>query len=164
MQLSTEGRQLLCELEGIEYEPYHDSAGLLTIGVGHCLTKDERSSGKIHCGEHIIRWKDGPLTEHDIDILLQEDVQWAEAVVNTCVTVPLTQQQFDSLVIFCFNIGNNAFTQSTLCKVLNEGQYEAVPAQLVRWNKANGRVLQGLVNRRNREIALWNTESYATQV
>ena len=89
----------------MEAEPYRDSAGLLTVGCGHLLTKDELSSGKIACGERTVRWKDGPLSPDDIDTLLARDVAWAEDVVTLAVAVPLTQAQFDVLVCFTFNVG-----------------------------------------------------------
>ena len=155
MQLSEHGKSLLRDLEGVEREPYQDAAGLWSCGVGHCLTKDELASGKIVCGDRVIRWKDGPLSDDDIDRLLSDDVSWAEACVEAGVHVPLSQQQFDSLVLLCYNIGPNAFRQSTLCRVLNDGNYASVPTQMARWVHAGGRVVQGLVNRRAREAALW---------
>lgn len=155
MQLSERGRQLLLELEGVAYEPYRDTAGLLTVGCGHCLTKDELSSGKIACGDQVIRWKDGPLSDEAIEALLEEDVGWAEAAVEVAVRSALTQEQFDALVLFCFNVGASAFRQSTLCRLLNEGDYASVPDQLARWCHAGGRVVPGLVIRRAREASLW---------
>ena len=62
-----------------------------------------------------------------------------------------------ALVSFAFNVGDGAFRSSTLLRLLNQGQYDQVPAQLRRWNMDNGHVVQGLINRRNKEIALWNT-------
>lgn len=155
MQLSHEGLLLLRALEGVEAEPYRDSAGYLTVGCGHLLTRDELSSGKIYCGDQVLRWKDGPLTDAEIDALLAEDVSWSEACVEACVRVQLTQQQYDALVIFAYNIGSSAFRESTLCRLLNAGEYEAVPDQMRRWNKAAGQVIRGLVHRREREIAHW---------
>lgn len=159
MQLSAEGVTLLRELEGVEAEPYRDSAGLWTVGAGHCLTKDELSSGKIYCGERVIRWKDGPLSDDEIDALLREDLGWAEAAVEVAVRVPLEQHQFDALVLFCFNVGANAFRESTLCRLLNEGLYDEIPTQLARWARAGGQVVPGLVRRRQREIAHWHGET-----
>jgi lysozyme len=163
MQLSEDGVQLLRELEGVEPEPYRDAAGLLTIGAGHLMTRDEISSGKITCGDRVIRWKDGPLSDTEIALLLRDDVSWAEAAVEAAVTVPLTQAQYDALVLVCFNIGGSAFRNSTLCRLLNQGQYDDIPEQIRRWNRAGGRVLQGLVNRREREIALWDTDAGLTR-
>jgi lysozyme len=155
MILSENGLALLRELEGVEPEPYQDAAGLWTIGCGHLITKDEWSAGKILCGDRVIRWKDGPLSDAEIDALLAEDVGWAEAAVETAVHVQLTQNQYDALVCLAYNIGPNAFRQSTLCRILNQHDYASVPAQMARWCHAGGQVVQGLVTRRVREIALW---------
>ena len=73
------------------------------------------------------------------------------------VKVPLNQNQFDALVSFVFNVGNNAFRDSTLVKVLNAGHFDQVPTQLRRWIRDNGKIVKGLINRREKEIALWNT-------
>jgi len=75
--------------------------------------------------------------------------------VNSGVKVALNQNQFDSLVSFTFNTGIQAFADSTLLKMLNQGNYDAVPDQLRRWVRAGGNVVQGLVNRRENEIKLW---------
>lgn len=162
MQLSEDGLQLLRQLEGVRAEVYHDVAGIATIGCGHALTKDELSSGKIYCGDQVIRWKDGPLTDAQITALLREDVSWSEACIEACVHVPLTQQQFEALVIFAYNIGPNAFRESTLCRLLNEGVYDEIPTQLARWVHAGGRVVPGLVTRRVREIAHWHGDPTLT--
>jgi lysozyme len=98
------------------------------------------------------------LTDQQVLDLLSQDVQPAENAVNAGVKVALNQNQFDALVSFTFNVGVGAFSGSTLLKVLNQGDYDGVPAQLSRWNKAGGKVVQGLVNRRDNEIKLWNGE------
>jgi lysozyme len=80
-------------------------------------------------------------------------------IVNSHVKVPLDQDQFDALVDFCFNAGIGAFYGSTLLKLLNQGNYDAIPEELKKWNKCHIdgvlTVVQGLVNRRNNEILLW---------
>jgi len=162
MDLSADGLALLKDLEGVEAEPYLDSAGLLTVGCGHLLTKDELSSGKIRCGDRVLRWKDGPLSSEEIDLLLADDVGWAEATVTTAVRVPLTPPQFDALVCLAFNIGATAFRQSTLCRQLNAGDYASVPGQFRRWTRAGGEQVPGLVRRREREIARWHARDTDT--
>jgi len=155
MQMSPHGLELLEQWEGFKTTVYKDSAGLPTIGVGHLLTKSELSSGKITINGVPVKYGDG-LTEQQVTDLLAQDVQPAAAAVNNNVKVPLNQNQFDALVSFTFNVGVGAFTSSTLLKVLNQGQYDEVPTQLLRWTRAGGQVVQGLVNRRNNEIKLWN--------
>lgn len=155
MQMSPHGLELLEQWEGFKLTVYKDSAGLPTIGVGHLLTKSELSSGKITINGVPVKYGNG-LTEQQVTDLLGQDVGPASAAVNGGVKVPLNQNQFDALVSFTFNVGVGAFNSSTLLKVLNQKQYDQVPTQLLRWTRAGGQVVQGLVNRRNNEIKLWN--------
>lgn len=155
MKMSTHGLDLLKQWEGFESKVYKDSAGLPTIGVGHLLTKSELSSGKISINGVTVQYVNG-LTDTQVLDLLSQDVRPAEKAVNTNAKVVLNQNQFDALVSFTFNVGVGAFTGSTLLKLLNQGQYAEVPNQLLRWTRAGGQVVQGLVNRRQNEIKLWN--------
>lgn len=88
--------------------------------------------------------------------LLCQDLAGAAQAVNDGVEVELSQNQFDTLVSFCFNVGTTAFKHSTLLKLLNQSKYAEVPVQLRRWVRCNGEVVQGLVSRREHEIELWN--------
>ncbi len=156
MKKSEHGTQLLAEWEGFRNEVYDDAAGLPTIGVGHLLTKNERDSGKIIIKGQAVDYSQG-LSDQEVIDLLAQDLERFEAAVNDAVQVALNQNQFDALVSFAFNVGTHAFKSSTLLKKLNQGLYDEVPAQLRRWNKAGGKVIQGLVNRREKEIALWQS-------
>jgi lysozyme len=155
MQMSQHGLDLLTQWEGCELKVYNDAAGLPTIGVGHLLTKSELMSGKITIGGVAVKYSDG-ITSQQAEQLLAQDLGPTEAAVNNGVKVALSQNQFDALTSFTFNVGVAAFTNSTLLRVLNQGQYAQVPDQLMRWTRAGGRVVQGLVNRRQNEIKLWN--------
>jgi lysozyme len=155
MQMSEQGLELLKQWEGFELKVYKDSAGLLTIGVGHLLTKSELSSGKIVINGQTVKYANGLTDQQALD-LLSQDVQPAETTVNSNVKVLLNQDQFDALVSFTFNVGGGAFKGSTLLKLLNQKQYTEVPTQLLRWTRAGGKVVQGLLNRRQNEIKLWN--------
>jgi lysozyme len=157
MQMTEQGLELLKQWEGFKSKVYKDSAGLPTIGVGHLITQSEKMSGAIVINRLAVEYADG-LTDQQVLDLLGQDVQPAEQAVNNGVKVALDQDQFDALVSFTFNTGTGAFSSSTLLKVLNQGQYDQVPNQLRRWNKAGGQVVQGLVNRRENEIKLWNGE------
>jgi lysozyme len=141
------------EVEGYRLRMYRDSIGLPTIGVGHKLTQSELTSGKLD--STAASWTEG-LTEAEVSKLLGSDLATTEAVVNSVVTVPLTQTQFNALVSFAFNVGSGAFARSTLVKLLNAGDYASVPTQLRRWVYAAGQRSQILANRREKEIALWN--------
>ena len=154
MRMSDHGRELLTEWEGSRNEVYHDVAGLMTIGVGHFLTKDEITSGKILILGESIKYHDG-LTSLQIDRLLTQDLAGSEGAINSGVNVALNQNQFYALVSFVFNVGRQAFYQSTLRKVLNDGKFTKVPEQFRRWNRAGGKIVPGLVNRRENEVRLF---------
>jgi len=157
LKISSEGLRFLTTCEGYEPKVYKDSAGLPTIGVGHLLTKSELSSGKIKIGNEIIKYEGG-LTHEQIVNLLSQDLRPTMRAVNDYVKVELSQAQFDALCSFTFNVGINAFIGSTLLKELNKRHYDSVPVQMRRWNRAGGRVIRGLANRREKEIALWENK------
>lgn len=147
MMLSLAGLAHLKQWEGLKLSPYKDSAGLWTIGYGHLLKNGE--------------WWDS-ITEAQASQLLAQDVGTAEDAVNSLVKVTLSQPQFDALVSFVYNVGVGAFRRSTLLKLLNAGDYAGAAAQLPLWRKAGGQVIQGLVNRRASEVALFTAGgSYA---
>jgi lysozyme len=154
MKMSEKGLRLLAEWEGFKNDVYKDVANFKTIGVGHLLTKDERASGILYIGDQEVEWRDG-LTDDDVVALLAQDVGPREDVVNDCVTTSLEQGQFDALVSFVFNVGDGAFRKSTLLRLINQGTFSLVPEQFMRWNKAGGRVVAGLNNRRSNEVRLW---------
>lgn len=155
MQMSQHGLSLLEQWEGFKLQVYKDSAGLPTIGVGHLLTRSELTSGKININGVPVQYANG-LTQQQVNDLLAQDLKPTEQAVNGGVKVALNQNQFDALTSFAFNVGTGAFTGSTLLKVLNQGQYDQVPTQLLRWTRSGGQVVQGLLNRRQNEIKLWN--------
>lgn len=140
MILGSKGLALLESSEGLRLIAYRDVAGILTIGYGH-------TGPDVHEGQTI--------TQAEAEILLQSDVGVAEYAVNHYVLVPLTQNQFDALVVFTFNIGTSAFHSSTLLRKLNSKDYLAAAAQFPLWNKAGGRSQPGLVKRRASEQALF---------
>lgn len=141
MNISDKGLDIIKEFEGLRLKEYIDSGGYLSIGYGHLLTGGER-------------FEDG-ITKEKAEELLLEDVADAVFVVDGMVTVPLTQNQFDALVSFVYNIGGDQFERSTLLRLLNEGKYEEVPKQLMRWIKSNGKEVNGLKRRRKKEGELF---------
>jgi GH24 family phage-related lysozyme (muramidase) len=148
MRISDEGLALIAEFEGFVDHPYNDAAGHATIGYGHLL-----HHGPVTAADNR-RW--GTMSRAEGQKLLRKDVRSREAAVSSLVKVPLNQGQFDALVSFVFNLGEGALRESTLLRKLNAGDYSAVPSELARWNKAGGRVLPGLVRRRQAEAARWN--------
>ena len=146
--LSKEGAAFIARFEGFRGQLYNDAAGHATIGYGHLV-----HHGRID-GSEPAEFRKGISQERALE-LLQADAAKAAAEIARSVKVPLEQHQFDALVSFAFNVGNGAFRESTLLRLLNEGRYDAVEAQLARWNKAGGKTLQGLVNRRAAEAKLF---------
>lgn len=155
MRTSIEGIRFVEDVEGKRNKVYKDTKGLPTIGVGHLLTKDELSSGKILINGERVKYAEG-LTDAQVEQLLQQDLSDAEGSITAGVAVPLTQNQFDALVSFTFNVGRRAFLDSTLLKLLNGGNYDAIPTQLLRWcHDGQGNTVAGLLTRRKREVALF---------
>lgn len=141
-ELSDNGVEFIASWEGLRLTAYraHPSEQYLTIGYGH-YGPDVRPGQTI--------------TKTRALELLRDDVAIAEAAVRDLVEVRLERNQFDALVSFTFNCGVGAFEGSTLLRVLNEGRYGRVPEELMRWVNAGGQRVEGLVNRRRAEAALF---------
>lgn len=154
MKVSPEFFIFLEQEEGYRENMYLDTGGAPTIGIGHLLTRSERSSGKIFIHGAPIRWESG-LSREQVWGLAEADTTKAVEAVNESVQVPLTQNQFNALVSLCYNIGETAFRNSTLVKVLNQKKYSDVPDQMRRWKFDNGKENKVLKQRREREIKLW---------
>jgi len=154
MNVSDRLLKLLEEWEGFKQKAYKDSGGAPTIGIGHKLIPKELSAGIIVIGGVPVAYRNGINYEQALR-LKRDDLVRFEKVVNQYVKVPLAQNEYDALVSFSYNVGDGAFRGSTLLKELNAGRKDHVPVELKRWNKDNGRVVKGLINRRNKEIALW---------
>ena len=94
-------------------------------------------------------------TEAQAKAYMAHDLKKFETAVNNAVTVPLSQNQFDALVSLAYNIGTNAFSGSTLVKKLNSNDFRGAADQFDVWVNAGGKRMQGLVNRRGKEKALF---------
>ena len=136
MKTSRAGIDLIKQFESFSSEPYLCPGNVWTNGYGH--TKGVTKTTK-------------PITPTDGEALLAEDLVEFEDAVTDALVVPVTQGQFDALVAFSFNVGAGAFRKSTLLKKLNAGDAVGAAAEFLRWNKAKGRVLGGLVRRRKAE-------------
>jgi len=95
------------------------------------------------------------ITPAQAEAALEYDLNETAAAVESLVHVDLTDNQFGALVSFAFNVGITAFKKSTLLKKLNRGEYAAVPGELAKWKFNDGKVMQGLINRRAAEAGLW---------
>lgn len=141
--MDEEGLSQIAQFEGFSPAIYKDVGGKPTIGYGHLVA-----------GEEEAKYKNG-ITRDQADQILRNDAMSAEKSVKDLVEVPLKQNQFNALASFVFNIGRKNFKDSTLLRELNKGHYDKVGVELVRWNKVDGRVVEGLVNRRAVEASLF---------
>lgn len=136
MKTSNAGLSLIKGFEGFRAKAYVCPAGVLTIGYGH--TGPDVKPGMT-------------ITETRGTELLAQDVSRFERAVDKFVKVPLSQNQYDALVSFTYNVGEGKLQSSTLLKKLNAKDYAGAAAQFDRWNKGGGKVLAGLVRRRAAE-------------
>lgn len=113
-QMTSQGMRALIVREGSRNKMYHDAAGLPTIGVGHLLTRSELTSGKIIITGKPVHWRAG-LSDKHITALLDQDNDIAEQAVNDLVRVPLTDNQFDALVSFVFNVASVHLSARRCC-------------------------------------------------
>lgn len=143
MKISDAGIRAIQDFEGFSRDRYADSAGLPTIGYGHLIRPHENIPERI--------------TQAYATVLLRQDLNVAEACVNRLVRVELTQQQYDALVSFTFNLGCGALSKSTLLKRLNAGDHHAAAREFLKWVYAGGRKVEGLMNRRVAERAMFSS-------
>lgn len=144
MKTSQVGIELISSFEDTKLKAYDDGVGVWTIGIG---TTVYPNGNKVKKGD--------VCTIDQAKSYFAHDLKRFEASVNKLVEVPLTQNQFDALVSLVYNIGQTAFSNSTLLKKLNAKDYQAAADQFLRWNKGGGKVMKGLVRRREAERALF---------
>jgi len=143
LSYSKAGLSLTESFEGVRLTAYQDQVGVWTIGYGH-------TGPDVHAGLTI--------TQDQANDLLMGDVSHAVSAVNRLVTVPLTQNQFDALVDFVFNVGIGNFASSTLLRELNASNFTDAAAQFERWSHAGGVVVAGLLRRRQAEARLFQND------
>ena len=144
MRTGRDGVELIRHFEGCRFDAYLCPAGVWTIGYGHTADVKEGDS----------------IDQEAAEAFLIEDLEKFEQAVMRLVEVPLTQQQFDALVSWTFNLGAGNLAESTLLRKLNNYQYAEVPEQMMRWVRAGGQVLEGLVKRRAAEAALFQNKDW----
>lgn len=138
------GLKLIAQFEGCYLQAYLCPANVWTIGIGTTIYPN---GVKVKKGDKC--------TLEQAHEYLAHDMIEFEKTVNDSVKVPLSQNQFDALVSIAYNIGSTAFKNSTLLKKLNAKDYQGAADQFLRWNKGGGKVLKGLVRRREAERALF---------
>ncbi len=139
MKISENGKKLLKELEGLRLEAYQCSAGVWTIGYGH--TSTAKQGMKITCEK--------------AEVLLKSDLIRFEKCLNSSIKTELTQNQYDALVCFIFNIGCAAFLDSSMLECINNKDFKKAAWWFSRWNIANGKPCAGLIRRRAIEKELF---------
>lgn len=160
LAMSEAGKQWLKDVEQLRLTPYDDQTGRditswvegATIGYGHLISKDD--------------WRlyQGGINEEQADQLFEKDLVPYLQVVNSEISAQLSQSQFDAAVIFSYNIGTNAFRNSSAVKLINDPEattlYSSVEEAWKAFNRSQGVVNRGLVNRRAAEWDMYSKGEY----
>ncbi|MBD1874168.1 lysozyme [Nodosilinea sp. FACHB-131] len=134
---------------------YNDGLGNQIIGYGHLIQPHEQQSGTITIDGEAVPFAIG-ISAAQAKALLDQDLKPIRQEVDKLVAVELTNNQRAALASFMYNVGPQTFAESTLLKKLNAGEYDAVPAELMKFIRAGAEELPGLVTRRKAEIELWH--------
>ena len=145
MKCNETGLQIIKTFEGFRSSPYKCSAGVPTVGYGSTRGFDRRP----------IKMSMGSITEEQADDLLKRDISSAERSVSRLIKVELNGNEFSSLVSFVYNLGSGNLQSSTLRSKLNRDDREGASNEFPKWRKAGGKVLKGLVLRREAERNLF---------
>ncbi len=140
--MTEEAETIIRVFEGLRLKAYQDSVGVWTIGYGH--TGKDVTPGK-------------QISIERAEQLLKADLAVIEEEIGALVKVPLNANQLAALESFIYNMGIKAFADSTLFKMLNDGDYDGAAGQFHRWIYAGKNILQGLVKRRAAEVKLFLT-------
>ena len=148
MQTSERGIRLIKHYEGVRNRPYRCPAGLYTVGVGHLIGD----------GKSLPDAWNRTFSETEIDGLLKRDLRRFELGIHKMLpNMPLRQSEFDALVSFSFNLGLGCFQRSTVRQALLRGDKKAAMESLLKYCRAGGKILKGLLNRRLDEKALFES-------
>jgi lysozyme len=140
MNISENGIELIKAHEGLELTAYKDQGGVLTIGYGH--TGQDFDENTI--------W-----TKEQCDEALMKDLVRFEECVNRLVTVEINQNQYDALCSFTYNLGCRALGNSTLLRLLNDGNSSGAAMEFKKWDHIGSKEINGLLARRNDEATLF---------
>lgn len=146
MKTGNNGLELIKKFEGFRSEPYLCPAKVATIGYGATYYPNGNS----------VMMSDNEITEPEAVDLLKDMLTSYENSVNKLVKVEISQNQFDALVSFTYNLGAGALSKSTLLKKVNANCCDTTIAnEFMKWNKAGGKELRGLTIRRKEESNLY---------
>jgi lysozyme len=145
-KIGTEGIELIKKFEGFKSKPYKCPAGIPTIGYGVTFYPNGKK----------VTMSDKAITEAEGVVLLKDMLAKFEQYVDSYCVDTITQNQFDALVSFCYNLGPSNLKSSTLLKKVNANPNdETIKAEFMKWTKAGGKTLKGLVSRRTAEAELY---------
>lgn len=142
-----EAYKIIRLFEGCSLKIYLDIVGIPTVGYGHVLSQAEYESLKLASKTSI--------TQAEADNFLYADVAIFASSILKLTSVKLNDNQFAALISFVFNVGSGAYQRSTLRQKLNRGDYEGAADQFLRWSKAGGQIIPGLLRRRKLERQLF---------
>jgi len=146
MVLDNKGYLLITKFEGLRLKPYLCSAKIPTIGYGNTYYSDGKK----------VTLLDKEITKQQAFDMFKEVANRFAKRVDTLVTSNINQNQFNALVSFAYNVGTGNFSSSTLLKKVNKNPNDlTIKDEFLRWNKAGGKVINGLTNRRNEEAILY---------
>lgn len=148
MKINNKGTELIKSFEGCALNAYLDSVNVPTIGYGATFYEDGK---KVKLGDRITQIEANKLLDYHIDLF--------SVKVKRLIKVELNDNQFSALVSFSFNLGYNALGRSTLLKKVNHNPNDiTIKNEFLKWNRAGGRVLNGLTRRRQDEARLYFTQ------
>jgi lysozyme len=155
--ISPKALKMISHHEGVRTKPYRCPAKLWTIGVGHVI---DPNHGKLKIEDRVgLPCPEGwnrTFTMEEVNAILSKDLERFErGVLKYCPAAGSKQGWLDSLVSFSFNVGLGTLQRSTLRQKFNRGDYNGAAEEFLKYTKAGGKVLKGLVNRRNDERALF---------
>lgn len=145
MRTNAEGIKLVSDFEGFRPQVYRDSGGIPTIGYGSCFTPNGSRVTMDH----------GEITHETAISYLEFGLQTAEQAIGRLVSTPLTHNQFSALTSFVYNVGSGNFQRSTMRMKINRGSFVDASNEFWKWRRAAGRILKGLVRRREAERRLF---------
>lgn len=143
------GIEFIKKWEGFRAEPYKDTGGVPTIGFGTTYYPNGRR----------VRMSDPPMNIQQAERILKKNAKNYITAVDAFTRDDITQNQFNALVSFCYNVGERAFQRSTLLRLVNQDpmQFTAIGKQFRRWVYDEGEFIQGLANRREAEFELYQS-------
>lgn len=145
MHCNEEGIKVIKHFEGFHSTVYYCPARVLTIGYGSTRGKDGKK----------LRKNAASITEQEGEELLRRDIRSAERSINRLIKVELNENEFSALCSFVYNLGSGNLQSSTLRTKLNRGDYEGAANEFPKWRRAGGKILKGLVLRREMERNLF---------